>query len=1729
MLRNQLRTPAVGTLAILFALVLGVPAQGQGIITTYAGGIAGVNPATDVALSEPNSVVVDANGNLYVSTYYLHVVYRITPSGEARVFAGRIAMPGFSGDGGPATSAGLYTPRGLAVDAAGNVYIADSSNARIRRVDAVTGTITTVAGGGGNPGDGGPATEAYFAPVAVAVDASGNLYIAEPNTGRIRRVDHGTGTITTVAGGGVDPGDGGLATSAALSNPFGVELDASGDLYIADSLNHRVRRVSATTGIITTVAGGGQSGLVGDGGPATEALLSLPTGVAFDSAGHMFVAEAGGSRIRRVDASTGVITTIAGVAGHPTGFGGDGGPATGGAMNSPIDLAFGPSGDLYIADFYNCRVRKIDAPTSTIQTVVGNGWEAFAGEGIPATRASLYFPGGIAVDALGNLFIADSSNRRVRRVDAVTRVISTVAGNGLTAFGGDGVPATSVALGGPGAVAVDASGNVYIADTYLGQVRVVDPSTGIISTVPGAGSAMGIAVSAQGSIYFAETGAGVVRRFDPATGVVSTVAGTIAGGAPDGDGGPATSASVPDPRGIALDASGNLFIGSVGSVRRVDAATGTISTVAGGTLGFSGDGGPATAAAMGAVYGVAVDASGNLYIADTSNQRIRRVDSATGIIETVVGNGEVGFSGDGGSATAASLGYPTAVWVGTGGVLYIADQSNHRIRRVSRRPVADAGPDQSVECGSPSGTPVTLQGSNSHDDDADLLAYEWRDGTGAVVGTSPNVALVLARGTHVFTLTVTDPGSLASSDSVTIVVADTLAPSLSVSTSLVVVAVPTPSSLAFVDVLTAAGVTATDGCGGAAQLQLSGVPPGALYPVGDTLVGISAVDDAGNQASVTVTVRVISQTIAIVSPAAASSWAVGTTQTIAWTHDAGSAATFDLDISRDGGPWKRIADAVAASSPSTGSYQWTVVPVASPDVRIRVSSSIGASATSDSFSIQLASPLSFNFEVVHSFFGAEIWGALIQGTDGALYGMTRSGGAADLGTVFRMTLAGNLTTVHEFQATEGDSPLRGVVQTADGSLWGATSDQRAGTSGMVFRIAPGGAFSVVHRLTGSDGAFPNSVPAVGYGGGLYGATLNGGANGKGTIYHILPDGSFDGPVHSFAGPEGAHPVSSPVLSSDGKLYGVTQGDGMSNQGSLYRLEPDGTVVLLHSFSDSTQGLYPQQPLIEATDGLLYGTANQGGDASRGIVYRIRKDGTGFERLHSFSGADGSTPDGGVIQGSDGWLYGATFDGGDANVGTVYRMRRDGSGFERLHSFSTTDGKFAEAALLQASDGAFYGTTMSGPLGGGVIYRLVPVSPAVAAVAPMSVAFGDVRVGSVSSAQAVTVTNTGGSQASVTSAAASGDFQIVNGCTAGLAAGESCSIQVSATPMSPGPRSGTLTVTTNAGGPFLVSLTAAGTAPAVSLTPTGLDFGSVETGATSAPQTLTLQNTGNAPLAVASILASGDFVATSTCPIAPATLAPGVSCSVAVTFTPTTTGARTAVVTVVDDAVGAPHVLSLAGMGLFPASAWEYTVLKSFGPTDADGASPFGGLLQGQDGFLYGTTSGGAGLGTVFKVRPDGSGFSTLVTFSGANGTNPAAELVQATDGTLFGTTYNGGDVNVGTVFRLNPDGTGFSRLVSFGDGNGIVPGGRARAGSRRDPLRYDVAGWARWIRYCLQDRAGWHRLRDDRRLQHKQRCEPLRRSRLRSGRVSCTARPSSAAAPASCSECGPTAPTLRRW
>jgi sugar lactone lactonase YvrE len=770
--RSQASIP-MGVLVVLachLGAAAAVRADEPGNVVTVGGTgpyIGDGGSPTTADLNLPEGVAVDPAGNLYIADANNNRIRRVDAATNVITTVAGSDLVGYSGDGGPATQARLKSPSDVAIDArSGDLYFTDASNDCVRRVEAATGKITTVAGTGtrGYSGDGGPATSARLAnPRAIALshEASGlSIYFCELLNAVVRKVD-GNGYITTVAGTGVPSKsiDGGLAIATALNLPFGLGMDATGNLYIGEggsgsSASHRVRRVDAATGIITTIAGfAGTPGFTGDGGPATAATLNSPRDIAFDATtGLLFVVDNGNARIRAINPTdatvsfgtlsigAGTIATVAGNGGN--GFSGDGGPATAARLAGPFFVDVDSSGNLYIGDRGNNRVRRVDHASGNITTVAG-GFVPLSGEGGPATATFIGNPAGLAFDRWGNLYLVENGANRVRRIDGVSGAITTIVGTGEAGFSGDGGPAGAAQLHEPQAVALDGAGNLYIADAGNSCVRFVNLSSddvmlpqqtvhaGQIATIAGTGvsgfagdggpaitaqlsaSFRAIALDASGNLWIADSVNGRVRFVNQSSatvnvagqavpsGFIATIAGTTVGGVSlgfSGDAGPATSALLNLTSGLAFDPAGNLYLGDSGNnrlrfvnlsdstvaVHGQAVAPGAIVTIAGTrTQGSAGDGGPASLAQLFGIQGVVVDASGSVYLADTNNNRVRRIDGATGVITTVAGSGMPGFTGDGGAGPQAAVNNPRYVTLGPSGNLHVTEFAGCRIRRLN--------------------------------------------------------------------------------------------------------------------------------------------------------------------------------------------------------------------------------------------------------------------------------------------------------------------------------------------------------------------------------------------------------------------------------------------------------------------------------------------------------------------------------------------------------------------------------------------------------------------------------------------------------------------------------------------------------------------------------------------------------------------------------------------------------------------------------------------------------------------------------------------------------------------------------------------------------------------------------------------------------------------------------------------------------------------------------------
>jgi hypothetical protein len=641
----------------------------QNLISTIAGGgsVNGSALGNNADIPGPTSVAVDSNGNVYVASPNAQQVYKIDGSGNLSVFAG-LGWPTESpekNDPEPAIDGPLNTPTGVAVDSAGNVYIADTVNYIIRKVDT-NGIMTTVAGDsdacrGGSCGDGGAAKSAQLnSPTAVATDANGILYIADTGDNKIRVVNTTASTVTiagvtikpgniaTIAGNGqacssstAKCGDGGSARSAQLNSPQGVAVDHLGNIFIADSGDRRVRAVIPSGGI-GPYAGTGSpcfGGTCGDGGPALQATLGNPWQIYMDASGNLFISDSLDNRIREVaPGKSPTISTIAGngqscsSANITTTFCGDTGTATSAWLNSPHGVTGDAAGNLYIGDTGDQRVRKVNT-TQVITTYAGGGLS----DGV-ATAGILAGDHDVAVDASGNIYVADTGNNRIRKVAGGN--ISTVAGNGVANYYGNSVAASTANLNGPYGLSVDGAGNVYIADSNNYVIRVINTQASPINVA-------GIAIP---------------------PGFIATVAGTpghqCAPSTSCNDGKAATQATLAFPTKVIVDGAGNLYIADAGAARvRMVNSTGTISTIAGSTTGgvcttptnfaACGDGGPATSATLNQPYGLAMDNSQNIYVADAGDNRIR-VFPVGGNINAFAFNGVTNFGLDGMAALSNS-------------------------------------------------------------------------------------------------------------------------------------------------------------------------------------------------------------------------------------------------------------------------------------------------------------------------------------------------------------------------------------------------------------------------------------------------------------------------------------------------------------------------------------------------------------------------------------------------------------------------------------------------------------------------------------------------------------------------------------------------------------------------------------------------------------------------------------------------------------------------------------------------------------------------------------------------------------------------------------------------------------------------------------------------------------------------------------------------------------------
>jgi streptogramin lyase len=689
--------------------------------TTFAGfpeaGAGSADGSNSVArFSSPSGVTVDGAGNVFVADTGNHTLRKILPTGQVATVAGLAGSSGSAdGTGGGAQ---FHYPQKAAADSAGNLYVVDSDNHILRKVTPA-GVVTTLAGGVGVAGtNDGPGTQARFnSPLGIAVDGTGSVYVADTYNHSIRKVTPGGVVITLAGTPSVSGTNNGVGTTAKFYYPCGVAVSTNGTVYVADFYNHVIRKITAA-GAVTTFAGK-MSTSGSANGTSTTARFNNPFGLAVGSGGTLYVVDYGNSMIRKIT-SAGTVSTLAGTAGSSGSTNGTGSAAL---FDQPFDVAADlNSGLVYVADSGNHLIRKITS-AGVVTTPAGQVVSSGTNNGTGGT-VRFNMPTGAALDVNGNMYISDYGNQVVRKISPAGVVTSLAGMAGVT--GTNNGTGTAARFNGPAGVAVDGSGNVYVAEYKNHAIRKITPG-GMVTTLAGrpgtygtnngTGTAarftnpIGVAVDTSGTVYVGDLGNSAIRKITP-LGVVTTLAGLVGtSGTNDGVG---VAARFNQPEGVAVDGSNYVYVADAGNncIRKV-APDGTVTTLAGlsGTSGS--DDGTNSTARFYSPFGIAVDSEGNLFIGDTGNQVIRKI-TPDGVVTTI--GGQVGTSGSAdGSGSMARFNSVAGVAVDSNGFVYVTDSGNHTIRKgnpaLSDYPVVDV--------------PIASIGNVRHLDVTNMTTTSW--------------------------------------------------------------------------------------------------------------------------------------------------------------------------------------------------------------------------------------------------------------------------------------------------------------------------------------------------------------------------------------------------------------------------------------------------------------------------------------------------------------------------------------------------------------------------------------------------------------------------------------------------------------------------------------------------------------------------------------------------------------------------------------------------------------------------------------------------------------------------------------------------------------------------------------------------------------------------------------------------------------------------------------------
>ena len=1175
--------------------------------------------------NQPVGVAVDAVGDVFVADIGTNSVYEVPHGGTIKTIG-----------------SGFNTPRGVAVDAAGDVFVADYGNNAVKEV-LPNGTIKTIGSG-------------FSGPYGVAVDTSGDVYVADFNNNAVKEVlPNGTTTKTI---------------SSAISAPRDVAVDAAGDVFVATYVNSAVYEV-LPSGTVNTIGSG----------------FNEPRGVAVDAAGDVFVADAGNNAIYQV-LPNGTINTI------------------GSGYAFPAGVAVDAAGDVFVADRDNVRIDKLSPPTvtATPSSLTGTTAKAVSATLTGLNSQTTYYDRVVATNAGGTVAASASSFFTLPPPTVATGAASSVTETGATlnaTVNPKGSTTTALfqystsflftptvetivgsGFNGPQGVGVDAAGDVFVADTQHSLVKEVLPNGTIKTIGSGFVGPTAVAVDAAGDVFVADFNSNVVKEVLP-SGVIKTIGSGFngpSGVAVDGAGdvfvadsnNNAVKEVLPNgtiltigsgfvlPRRVAVDSAGDVFVSDLGhnAIKEV-LPNGTIKTIGSGFL---------------APIGVAVDAVGDVFVGSNGNNLVQEV-LTDGTILTIGS----GFNSERGVAVDAA------------GDVFVADFGNSRIVEVSPPTVA--------------ATPSPLSGTTAKAVSATL--------TGLTPGTTyyDRVVATSAGGTVADTSTgsfttqqATPTATSVAPGTATVSYGQSATFTAKVSSS---AGVPPDGSMQFLVNGVAYGSPVALS-GATAQLAIS-------EPAGSYTIAAQYTGDANYAATLPAAETTASLTV---NQAATETAVTPGTATVS----SGQSATFTATVSSSagvppGGSVQFLVNGAAYGSPvalsgataqlaiseSAGSY--TITAQYGGDSNFSGSSSTASMLTVNPGGslITLAS-----FDGTN---GAIAAGGLVMDAAGNSFGTTGQGGTSNAGTVFELAAgSGTITTLASFNGANGQDPNVGLIEDASGNLFGVTAGGgNASNDGTVFEVAAGShAITTLALFSGTNGATPNGTLIEDGSGNLFGTTELGGASNDGTVFEVAAGSGAITTLASFNGANGFEPFGSLVEDGSGNLFGAATDGGAYGDGDVFEVAAGSHAITTLASFNGANGQWPQGGLIMDGSGNLFGTTYTGGASSDGTVFEVTAVNHAIISLASFNGANGQSPLCRLVEDGSGDLFGAAIGGGASNDGTLFEVAAGSGAITALASFNGANGQSPEGDLVEDGSGNLYGTAaLGGANGVGVVFEYAP--------------------------------------------------------------------------------------------------------------------------------------------------------------------------------------------------------------------------------------------------------------------------------------------------------------------------------------------------------------------------------------------------------------------------------------